>query len=84
MEAIADPSAIVVPAMLEREMTLIRSAIALVESGASRRVVVAGIRFGDTLLDPARRLALESGVRIEPLWSADEACTDLAVERIGP
>ena len=54
----------------------------MVAWGAAPRVVLAGIRFGETLLDPGRRLALEAGVRLVPLWPADEAGADLAVERI--
>lgn len=79
-----DRSADVVPRTLELEMQLIREAIAMVASGASKRVVVAGIQFGDTLLDSGRRLALEAGVRLVPLWKADDAGTDIAVEWIRP
>ena len=73
-----DRTADVVPATLEFEMGLIRE----VASGGAPRVILAGIRFGETLLDPGRRLALEAGVRLVPLWPADEAGADLAVERI--
>jgi hypothetical protein len=82
MDDIGDQTARVVPATLEQEMRLIREAIAMVASGASPRVVLAGIRFGETLLDSGRRLALDAGVRLVPLWRADEAGADLAVERI--
>jgi hypothetical protein len=77
-----DQTAQVVPATLEYEMRLIREAIAMVASGGAPRVVLAGIHFGETLLDPARRLALDAGVRLVPLWRADEAGADIAVERI--
>lgn len=82
MDDVEDQVAQVVPATLEREMRLIREAIAMVASGGAPRVVVAGINFGETLLDPARRLALEAGVRLVPLWRADEAGADVAIERI--
>jgi hypothetical protein len=82
MDHVADRAAEVVPATLEHEMRLIREAIAMVASGASPRVMLAGIRFGETLLDPSRRLALEAGVRVLPVWRADEAGADLVVERI--
>jgi hypothetical protein len=78
----ADRTAELVTKTLEREMSLIRDAIALVASGGSPRVVIAGLRLGETLLDPARRIALEAGVRLVPLWSGDEAGVDVAVERI--
>ena len=82
MDDVEDRVAQVVPATLEHEMRLIREAIAMVASGGAPRVVVAGINFGETLLDPARRLALEAGVRLVPLWRADEAGADIAIERI--
>lgn len=68
---------------LDQELDLVRDAIALVASGRSRRVVVASLRFGEQLIEPARRMASQAGVRIEPLWTADDAGADIAVERIG-
>ena len=67
---------------LEHEMNLVRDAIAMVASGASRRVVVGGLRFGETLLAPARGLAAEAGVRLVPLWMPDDTGADIAIERI--
>lgn len=63
-------------------MQLVREAIAMVASGGSRRVVVAGIRLGDALFTPGSRLALEAGVRLTRLANPDGAAADLAVERI--
>jgi len=68
-------------ATLERELTLVREAIAMVALGAASRVVLGGLRFGEALVEPARRLAAEEGVRIVPLWTADDAGADIAVER---
>lgn len=68
---------------IDQELDLIRDAISLVASGRSRRVVVASLRFGEQLIEPARRMASQAGVRIEPLWTADDAGADIAVERIG-
>jgi hypothetical protein len=59
-----------------------REAIAMVASGASPRVVLAGIRFGDVILDTARRLALESGVRVNPIWRDRGDGADLVVEPV--
>jgi hypothetical protein len=67
---------------MERETRLVREAIAMVAQGASTRVVVAGIRYGEPLLDTARRLALESGVRVIPIWKDDHSGADIAVEPI--
>ena len=66
---------------LEHEMNLVREAIAMVASGASRRVVVGGLRFGETLMAPARGWAAEAGVRLVPLWMPDDTGADIAVER---
>ena len=54
----------------------------MVAAGGAPRVVLAGLRFGEQLLAPARAMAGEAGVRIVPLWTADDAGADLAVERI--
>jgi hypothetical protein len=82
MDHVVDRAAEVVPATLEHEMRLIREAIAMVASGASPRVMLAGIHFGETLLDPSRRLALDAGVRVLPAWRTDEVGADLVIERI--
>lgn len=67
---------------LEYEMNLVREAIGMVASGASPRVVIGGLRFGEELLVPARGLAAEAGVKLVPLWMPDDAGADIAVERI--
>lgn len=61
---------------------MVREAIAMVASGASNRVVVAGISRGEQILEAARRLGLESGVRVNRLVQAGTKGTDLAVEPI--
>ena len=43
----------------------------MVACGALPRVVVAGIRYGEQILDSARRMALEAGVRVKPLRQPD-------------
>jgi hypothetical protein len=68
-------------AAIERELQTVRSAIDLVATGGSRRVVLAGLRFAGQLIRPARRMALGTGTRIVPLWNTDEGGGDLAVER---
>ena len=70
------------PSGLERERRLVNEAIAMVAVGAAPRVVVASLKHSQALLDPARRLALEAGVRIRPLWRENGAGVDLAVEQI--
>jgi hypothetical protein len=78
-----DRTAAVVPETIERELRLVREAIAFVSSGNAARVVVGGIRFGEALLPMAEQLAQDAGVRIVPLWTSDEAGIDIAIER-GP
>jgi hypothetical protein len=82
MEDVRDRRDELHPATLDRELQLVREAIAMVAGGGARRVVVAGIHFGDVLLAPGARLALEAGVRLTRLRTADGAGADLAVERI--
>ena len=66
----------------ERELRMVREAIAMVASGASPRVVVAGISRGNEILEVARRLGLESGVRVNRLSQREHTGADLAVEPI--
>jgi hypothetical protein len=70
-----------VAAVLEREMRLLREAIAMVAGGGAPRVILVGLRFGDRMLDPAQRIALEAGVAVTPMWRLG-AGADLSVERI--
>ncbi len=69
-----------VAAVLEREMRLVRDAIEMVASGAAPRVTIAGIRFGDSLIELASGWPIAAGVRLTPLWRTDEAGVDLTVE----
>lgn len=82
MERAIDRTASAVPETLERELGLVRDAIALVAAGGSPRVVVANLRLGEALLEPARRMATSAGVLMVPLWNAGDAGVDIAVERI--
>jgi hypothetical protein len=65
---------------LDGELRLVEQAILLVASRAAPRVTVAGLRLGDAILDAARRLAEEAGVRVVPLWAPDDGRTDIRVE----
>jgi hypothetical protein len=64
----------------ERELQLAREAIVMVASGASPRVVIAGIRFADQILDAARRLATESGVSANVVRRGNRPTADLVIE----
>ncbi len=67
---------------LEHELELVRSAIAMVSSGGAPRILLTGLRFGDELVEPAQRMALEARVRVVPVWSTGEAGLDLTVEQV--
>ncbi len=67
---------------LEHELELVQGAIAMVASGGSPRVSIGGLAFGEELIEPARRMARGTGVRIVPLWTTDEHSVGLAVERL--
>jgi len=82
MERIRDRSAGLRATTIDREMQLVREAIAMVASGGARRVVVAGIGLGELLFEPGSRLAVEAGVRLTRLATADGSGADLVVERI--
>jgi hypothetical protein len=65
---------------LDNELRVVGEAIVLVASGRSPRVTVAGLRLGEAILEPARRIARDAGVRLVPLWTGDEHHLDIRVE----
>ncbi len=77
-----DDSRLLTMLAIERELATIRGAIDLVAEGSSPRVVLGGLRFAEAILPQARAYAAEAGVRVVPLWLADDAGSDLAIERI--
>ena len=81
MEQATDERVMRVARPFEREMALVREAIVMVATGRSRRVTVAGIRFGAVLLAAALGLADEAGVRVIPLWLPGDGA-DIAVESL--
>jgi hypothetical protein len=66
----------------ERELRMVREAIAMVASGVTPRIVLAGISRGEQILDVCKRLGLESGVRVNRLPQREGTGTDLTVEPI--
>lgn len=65
---------------IRREVELVDRAIALVVQHHAYRVTVAGLRFGDQILQAVRTAALPASVRVVPLWRPDNSGTDLRVE----
>jgi hypothetical protein len=65
---------------IEYEQDLVENAIGMVAAGGSRRVTVAGIRFGEELLPEATKLAGVMGVVVRPVWGLGDAGCDIVVE----
>jgi hypothetical protein len=65
---------------LEAELQMVREAVLLVASGGARRVVVANLHHGRVILEPARAFAVDAGLSVEPLPTADPRRVDLAAE----
>lgn len=68
-------------AMLEHELRLVTGAIDAVSGGGMSSVTVANMRFGEELLPRARALAAGHGLRVRPIFPADEQGADLVIER---
>jgi hypothetical protein len=64
---------------IDRELDLVESAIDFVLSGASRRVTVAGLRFGRQILAAPTIDRFRGRVRLEPLWRFDGSGCDITV-----
>jgi len=60
---------------------LIESALVMVASGASSRVVLAGLRRGELVLPFAQERAREAGIVARAIWH-DRGC-DIAIEPYG-
>ncbi len=64
------------------EERLVREAILMVASNGAPRVLVAGLTFGEQVLDACRRSALEAGVRIRVRPTSSDDRLDLVVEAV--
>jgi hypothetical protein len=69
---------------LDHEARLVIEAILLVSGGGSPRVTVAGLHYGEEVLETTRSIAVDRRVRVVPLWTDDERGADLVVEPIDP
>jgi len=67
---------------IEGELRLVRQAILMVSEYGTPRVVVAGLRFGNLILERCELLAEEAGVQLVPLPAAVGDRLDFAVERV--
>ena len=66
------------------EERLVREAILLIASGGAPRALVAGLQWGEPLLDALRRPALADGVRLLARTTARPDRIDIVVEPIRP
>lgn len=64
------------------EERLVRGAMLLVAMGAAPRVMVAGLAWGEEVLDRCRRPALEAGVRLLARATVQGDRVDVVVEVI--
>jgi len=71
------------PRVLRHESQIVRDAIALVASGGASRVVIAGLRFADDVVDPARVAAAGAGLRVRTLARASGDGVDLSIDAVG-
>ena len=69
---------------IDREVELVLSAVNLVASGGAPSAMVAGLRLTDAVVEIVRPIAIDRGVVLEPLWSADEDTADVRVYREVP
>ncbi len=68
-------------AALGDELRLVTDAIDAVAAGAASSVSLVNISFGEELLKRAQALAASHGLRVRPIFPADEHGADLVVER---
>ena len=71
-----------VQSAIDREVGLVTSAVDLVASGGATSAMVGGLRLADAVLEIVTPHARAVGVSLEPLWSADEALTDIRVRLV--
>ena len=64
------------------EERIVREAILLVAANGAPRVLVAGIAYGELIIDRLCRPALEAGVRLRARPTADDTRVDIVVEAI--
>jgi hypothetical protein len=76
------PAPLAPPDPAAGEERLVREAILLVATGAAPRVLVAGIAYGELVLDRCRQVALEQGTRLQACPTARTDRLDVLVEAI--
>ena len=69
---------------IERELDLVAGAIRMVAGRGAPAVTLAGLDFGQAVLDGSAAAALAAGVIIEPLWHPDESGCDIRIRTRQP
>jgi hypothetical protein len=78
----APPAPLLRPDPAAGEERLVREAILLVAAGGAPRVLVAGLTYGEIVLERCRRAALEEGTRLLARPTARVDRFDVVVEAI--
>jgi hypothetical protein len=83
---IAIPAALAAPTanpVLDHELHLLRSAVALVEADGAPRVTLVGMRSGGGLIARALTMGASAGLVVRARWWPEGEAFDLVVERHG-
>jgi hypothetical protein len=68
-----------VPEAIDREVSLVRSAMELVARGIAPSTTVAGLRLLDAVLELVGPDAARRGVVLEPLWGPEDRVSDVRI-----
>jgi hypothetical protein len=80
----AESASVHVRQAIDREVELVLSAVNLVATGGAPSATIAGLRLTDAVVEIVRPIAIDRGVILEALWSADEDSADVRVYREVP
>ncbi len=69
---------------IERELDLLRGAIAMVADHATPTVTLVGLDFGPAVLAASEANARQQGVVLEPLWRPENTGCDIRVSSQEP
>jgi hypothetical protein len=66
--------------LIDEELARVAAAIERVAAGPTRRVTLAGLRFGEALVSRVGPAARERGIAVRPLWPMGDGPVDVVVE----
>jgi hypothetical protein len=70
-----------VPEAIDRETSLVRSAIEMVATGVAPSTTVAGLKVLEAVLEIVGPDAARRGVALQPLWGPEDRVSDVRVTR---